>query len=132
MMQLIKNKNIKMFVISIFILAIGILLVVIGNSIATPNSTVLRNQEVDNLKFENASLEYSDNISTFEVDVTNLKDSEYNLKYITIKVTDENNQEYDLIGYIGDKLKTNETRKITASIDRDLTNIVDINYYIVK
>ena len=131
-MQLIKNKNIKMFVISIFILAIGILLVVIGNSIATPNSTVLRNQEVDNLKFENASLEYSDNISTFEVDVTNLKDSEYNLKYITIKVTDENNQEYDLIGYIGDKLKTNETRKITASIDRDLTNIVDINYYIVK
>ena len=127
-----RGKNIQMFIIGISILVVGIIFVIIGNSIATSDSTVLRNQEVDNLLFENASLEYENNISTYTVDVTNKQDNIYNLKYINIKIKDEENNEYTLIGYIGDYLNSNETRKITASIDKDITDITSITYSIVK
>ena len=127
-----RDKNIQMFIIGISILVVGIIFVIIGNSIATSDSTVLRNQEVDNLLFENASLEYENNISTYTVDVTNKQDNIYNLKYINIKIKDEENNEYTLIGYIGDYLNSNETRKITASIDKDITDITSITYSIVK
>ena len=126
------NKNTKMFIIGTLILVVGIFLVVVGNSIATPDSTILRNQEVDNLKLENASLEYVNKISTYEVDVTNTLDTTYNLKYINIKLTTDDNIEYNLIGYIGESLESKETRKITASIDKDITNIIDIEYTIIK
>ena len=127
-----RGKNIQMFIIGISILVVGIIFAIIGNSIATSDSTVLRNQEVDNLLFENASLEYENNISTYTVDVTNKQDNIYNLKYINIKIKDEENNEYTLIGYIGDYLNSNETRKITASIDKDITDITSITYSIVK
>ena len=126
------NKNAKMGIIGVFILIIGIFLVVVGNSIATPDSTVLRDQEVDNLGFKNASVEYVNKISTYEVDVTNNLDITYNLKYVNIKITTDDNEEYNLIGYIGEKLESNETRKITASIDKDITNIIGIEYTIIK
>ena len=127
-----RGKNIQMFTIGISILVVGIIFAIIGNSIATSDSTVLRNQEVDNLLFENASLEYENNISTYTVDVTNKQDNIYNLKYINIKIKNEENNEYTLIGYIGDYLNSNETRKITASIDKDITDITSITYSIVK
>ena len=126
------NKNNKMFIIGILILVVGIFLVVVGNSIATPDSTVLRDQEVDNLGFKNASVEYVNKISTYEVDVTNNLDITYNLKYVNIKITTDDNEEYNLIGYIGEKLESRETRKITASIDQDITNIIGIEYTIIK
>ena len=126
------NKNAKMGIIGVFILIIGIFLVVVGNSIATPDSTVLRDQEVDNLGFKNASVEYVNKISTYEVDVTNNLDITYNLKYVNIKITTDDNEEYNLIGYIGEKLESRETRKITASIDQDITNIIGIEYTIIK
>ena len=49
------TNNIKMFTVGTLILVVGILLVVIGNSISTPDSTILKDQVVDNLSFNNAT-----------------------------------------------------------------------------
>lgn len=126
------TNNVKMFITGTFILAVGILLVVVGNSIASPNSTILKDQVVENLSFKNASLEYENNITTFEVDVTNNHPNEYNLKYIEILFMDEEKNVNKMIGYIGNSLKKDETKKITARIDKDLTNSISLEYFIIK
>ena len=87
---------------------------------------------VENLSFKNASLEYENNITTFEVDVTNNHPNEYNLKYIEILFMDEEKNVNKMIGYIGNSIKQDETKKITARIDKDLTNSISLEYFIIK
>ena len=53
-------------------------------------------------------------------------------EYIEIIFTDEKDQEEKLIGYIGEEIKNEETREITASIDKDLTKSTKIKYSIIK
>ncbi len=125
------NKNIKGLIIGALIVVTGIILVVIGKSIATEDSTILRDQTVDNLDFKNAKLEFKNNVSTYTVDVTNTLDISYNLKYINIELSNDD-KTYILIGYIGESLSKGETRKLTASIDKDITNITGIYYSIQK
>lgn len=126
------NKNTKNLIISSLVLALGILLILIGNSLATSDSTILKNQVVDNLSFENASLEYMNNTSTFKVEVTNNNSDIYNLKYIEINFKDEKDISTKLIGYIGESIEVGETREIVASIDKDITNSVSLEYAIIK
>ena len=126
------TNNIKMFTVGTLILVVGILLVVIGNSISTPDSTILKDQVVDNLSFTNATLEYVNNETTFEVEVTNKNIDEYNLKYIEILFTDEENNINKMMGYIGNSIKKDETKKVTAKIDKDITNSVSLEYVIIK
>ncbi len=126
------NDNLKMFIIGTFILVVGILLVVIGNSISTSESTILKNQVVDNLSFENASLEYNNGVSTFKVEVTNDNLDTYNLKYIEINFKDSNDNINKLIGYIGESIASSETKEIVAKVDKDITNSVSLEYVVVK
>ena len=126
------TNNIKMFTVGTLILVVGILLVVIGNSISTPDSTILKDQVVDNLSFNNATLEYVNNETTFEVEVTNKNVDDYNLKYIEILFTDEENNINKMMGYIGNSIKKDETKKVTAKIDKDITNSVSLEYVVVK
>lgn len=126
------TNNIKMFTVGTLILVVGILLVIIGNSISTPDSTILRDQVVDNLSFNNATLEYVNNETTFEVEVTNKNIDEYTLKYIEILFTDEENNINKMMGYIGNSIKKDETKKVTAKIDKDITNSVSLEYVIIK
>jgi hypothetical protein len=126
------NDNLKMFLIGTFILVVGILLVVIGNSISTSESTILKNQVVDNLSFENASLEYNNGVSTFKVEVTNDNLDTYNLKYIEINFKDSNDNINKLIGYIGESIASSETKEIVAKVDKDITNSVSLEYVVVK
>ena len=126
------NKNTKGLVISALILGLGILLILIGNSLASTESTILKDQVVDSLSFKNASLEYTNNTSTFTVEVTNTSTDTYNLKYIEISFKDSNNEVSKLIGYIGESITSGETRKITASIDKDITDSISLEYSIVK
>ena len=123
-----KNKNIWILVLLIVIT--GFLLVVIGKSMATEESSILREQEVGSLVFKNAKLDYENGISKLEVEVEN-KGEDLNLKYIDIKVEKEN-ENIRLIGYIGDSIKSNETKLIEASVDQDITDITNITYTIVK
>ena len=126
------NKNTKGLVISALILGLGILLILIGNSLASTESTILKDQVVDSLSFKNASLEYTNNTSTFTVEVTNTSTDTYNLKYIEISFKGSNNEVSKLIGYIGESINSSETRKITASIDKDITDSISLEYSIVK
>ena len=126
------NKNTKGLVMSALILGLGILLILIGNSLASTESTILKDQVVDSLSFKNASLEYTNNTSTFTVEVTNTSTDTYNLKYIEISFKDSNNEVSKLIGYIGESITSGETRKITASIDKDITDSISLEYSIVK
>ena len=126
------NKNTKGLIISALVLGLGILLILIGNSLASTETTILRDRVLDNLSFQNATLEYANNTSTFKVEVTNNNSEVYNLKYIEIVLKDENDITTKLIGYIGESINKDETRLITASIDKDITNSVSLDYSIVK
>ena len=126
------SKNTKNLIISAFVLGLGILLILIGNSLASTESTILKNQVVDNLSFENATLEYANNVSTFKVEVTNDNTEAYNLKYIEINFKDSSDKVSKLIGYIGEVIASGETREITASIDKNITDSVSLEYSIVK
>ena len=122
------KKNIGILVLLIVIT--GVILVIIGNSIATNESSALREQEVESLVFKEAEIKYENGISKLEVEVEN-KGEEISLKYIDIKVEKEN-ENIRLIGYIGDRIKSKETKLIEASVDKDITDITNITYTIVK
>ena len=126
------NKNTKNLIISALVLGLGILLVLIGSSLATTESTILKNQVIEGLSFENASLEYMNDASIFKVSVTNKNTNPYNLKYIEIIFKDENDISTKLIGYIGEEIESEGTKEITASIDKDITNSISLDYSIVK
>jgi hypothetical protein len=116
---------------------LGMLLIVgviflIGKSFADPDSGYLRNQVVNGLSFEDASLVYENGITTFTVDVYNESGNTYNLKTISINLTDSDNNITTLVGYIGETLDKDEVKLITASIDKDLSSSVKLEYVINK
>ena len=130
--EIMKKENFKTVVtlFSLFVVS-GMLLILAGRSLGDPNSTILREQEVDGLVFKNANIEYVDGITTFTVEVENTLE-DMNLRYININFKDENDNSTRLIGYIGDNIKSKETKLIVASVDKDITNSIDITYSINK
>ena len=130
--EIMKRENFKTVVtlFSLFVVS-GVLLILAGRSLGDPNSTILREQEVDGLVFKNATIEYVEGITTFTVEVENTLE-DMNLRYININFKDENDNITRLVGYIGDNIKSKETKLIVASIDKDITNSMDITYSINK
>ena len=126
------NKK-KIAIISVLsILVIGIAIYFIGKSVATVDSTILKDQVVDGLSFTNADLKVEDGVSTLTVNVTNENKEAYSLKYVEIKLTDSSDNVTTLIGYIGEALSSDETRIITASVDKDISDSNNLEYFIVK
>ena len=116
---------------------VGILLITLTvtllPSLSSTESSYLADQTVEGLSFENANLEVANGVSTYTVEVTNDLDKEYTLKNINIIFKDGSGQEIEtLLGYIGDNLEVEETKVIDASIDKELTDIVKIEYVINK
>ena len=130
--EIMKRENFKtvLTLFSLFVVS-GMLLLLAGRSLGDPNSTILREQEVDGLVFKNATIEYNEGITTFTVEVENTLE-DMNLRYININFKDENDNSTRLIGYIGDNIKSKETKLIVASVDKDITNSIDITYSINK
>ena len=131
-MKKLKSKEIKGLIGALIIVVIGIVLVTVGKSISTEDSSVLRNQIVENLSFENAEITCNSGICTYTVDVYNESGSTYELKTIDINLKQEDESIITLVGYIGDKLETEEGKKITASIDKDISNSTNVEYVINK
>ena len=119
------------FIILGLVLLVGIVFL-IGKSVADPNSGYLRNQTVDGLSFENASLVYENGVTTFTVEVYNESGDSYSLKNISINLKDEDNTVTTLVGYIGESLDKDEAKLITASIDQDLSSSVNLEYVVNK
>lgn len=115
---------------SIAIIAVVVFL--LKTALANPNSEYLKNQTVDGLSFENASIVYENGITTFKVEVYNETDDTYTLKNIGIKLTDEENNEFILIGYIGESLEKEEGKYLQASIDQDLSSSLKLEYIVNK
>lgn len=116
---------------------VGILLITLTvtllPSLSSTESSYLADQTVEGLSFENANLEVANGVSTYTVEVTNDLDKEYTLKNINIIFKDGSGQEIEtLLGYIGENLEVEETKVIDASIDKELTDIVKIEYVINK
>jgi len=125
------KKNIPILSI-IFVLVLGVVIYLIGPSVATKESTILKDQEVEGLTFTNADLNVEKGISTLTVSVTNTNKETYSLNYIEIVVRDEKDNSDTLIGYIGESIDSNETKIITASIDKDITESKSLDYIINK
>jgi len=128
--EFIKKNKIPTLILSLVILVGTIFLV--GRSFADPNSGYLRNQTVDGLSFENASLVYENGITTFTVEVYNESGDTYSLKNISINLKDKDGTVITLIGYIGELLDIDEAKLISASIDQDLSSSVSLEYVINK
>ena len=130
--EIMRKENFKtvLTLFSLFVVS-GVLLILAGRSLGDPNSTILREQEVDGLVFKNATIEYVEGITTFTVEVENTLE-DMNLRYININFKDENENSTRLVGYIGDSIKSKETILIVASVDKDITNSIDITYSINK
>ena len=126
------EKRKKPIIIIGSLLIVMIVIFLIGRSVADPNSGYLRNQSVDGLSFENAELVYENGITTFTVEVYNESGDIYNLKDISIQLTDEADKVTTLVGYIGESLDVDEAKRITASIDQDLSSSVNLEYVVNK
>ena len=116
---------------------VGILLITLTvtllPSLSSTESSYLADQTVEGLSFENANLEVGNGVSTYTVEVTNDLDKDYSLKNINIIFKDGSGQEIEtLLGYIGENLEVGETKLIDASIDKEITDIVKIEYVINK
>ena len=130
--KLSRNQKIGILGGIVGILLIG-LTVSLMPSLSSTESSYLSDQTIDGLSFEKANLEVVNGVSTYTVEVTNDLDKDYSLKNINIVFKDGSGQEIEtLLGYIGDKLEVGETKLIDASIDKELTDIVKIEYVINK
>ena len=124
-----ENKKQAIILGSVFLVVIVGL--IIGVSFSNPNSGYLRNQTVDGLSFENATLEYKDGVTTFEAKVYNESGSEYTLKTINV-ILDSSSKTTTLTGYIGESLGNEEGKILRISIDDDLSDSNKLTYKINK
>ena len=127
-----KNKKIMLATVGGIALLLGIL-GIIKSTFAIDDSEYLNVQIVDDLEFTNAFENYTDNIYTFNVEVTNTKEEEYKLKTIDVVFKDKNNNEIEILnGYIGDSLGSKEKKILSVSVDKEIKDIGSISYIINK
>ena len=82
---------------------------------ANTSEGIIAETTYQNLKFTNISLISEDGYSTFSADVTNTAESDSTISDVNIVLKDKDgNEVITLRGNIGEPLKTNETRTITA------------------
>ena len=137
--QLLSKENTKNIILAFIVGFIGVMVIGTGISYGSimwlknsSDTEYLSDKEVDGLSFKNAVMQYEDGITTLTVEVHNNSESEYNLKNIDIKITDESDNVVVLYGYIGNKIESNSMKVITASIDQDLSSTKSIDYVINK
>ena len=124
-----ENKKTAIILGSIFLVVIAGL--IIRNTLSDPNTGYLRNQTVEGLSMEDASLEYKDGVSTFTANVFNESGDIFNLKTIEV-ILESKSKTITLTGYIGETLEKEEGRVLRISIDQDLSDSEKLTYKINK
>lgn len=128
------NNKTKVIVGICTVLIVGILgFKIIKKAFANPDdSSYLKNQIVDGLSFENASLNVENGISKYTVEVVNDNNTDYSLKTINVVFKDSEGKETTLLGYIGETLEVNDKKVLDVSIDEEIEDIATITYSINK
>jgi len=138
-----KDKNniaktmIKYYLLAVFILTVNTLLLlgltIFGVSYAlNTDRDPLSDQKIDGISFESAKVEYKDGISTFTVIIYNEDASNSNVKSIGINIKDKDNKDIKLVSDVDNGLEAGEGRLLTATVDKDITNIKSLEYVINK
>jgi Flp pilus assembly pilin Flp len=98
-----------------------------------PDSAVLGEQTIEGLKIGQMSIVYEDNISRLVTNVENTNATDFELRIIGIKLyDDEDNLLLETSGYIGSKIKANETKQLVAEATKDLRKATKVEYTIEK
>lgn len=97
------------------------------------NENVVKDQTLENFKFENTSLVYEDGTSILQTVVTNTSTETTYLTEFKIHVKDEYGVEIiELTGFVGDSLAAGESRTITSSYGDDITKAASITYEVIR
>ena len=125
-----KSKKVLVIAVAAFVL-IG--LIVFGVSYALKDDgNFLRNQKVNGLSFENAKVEYKNDKSDFSVIVYNENEDSLDVKSIEVKLKDKDNKETTMVIDIDGSLESDEGRLLTATVDKDITDMKTLEYKINK
>ncbi len=137
MKKIIKNISPKQWalVVVVVILIIGAIVLGVMNlnkddGVSKANDT-LAPAKVGNLKIDHIDIAKQEKNYVYEADITNSSDGVNKIESIDIIVKDKDGKEIvTLLGYIGDGMKTNETRRIQAStmVKLDKNEIGKIEY----
>lgn len=134
-----KKENLKVYIsILIIVLLISIILVITivkkdTSKVEKNKNNISEKQIVENLSFEYTSLKYKDGMSTFETNVTNIgNDTEY-LTEVKIHIKNKKNKEIMVLtGFVGDNIKSGESKIITSTYGQRLNNAYSVEYEIIK
>ena len=100
------------------------------------NMDVVKEKEVDGLKFTNVSLITEEGMSTYQADIINISGSTYNIKKITVKFIDKDGKIIDesLAALTQNTLLVDGTSKLSVQImyPTDITKAKDVEYIISK
>lgn len=104
-----------------------------SNDIEKNKNSINDGKKIDNLIFDNTSLNYKDGMSTFETNVTNIgNDTEY-LTEVKIHIKNKKNKEIMVLtGFVGDNIKSGESKIITSTYGQRLNDAYSIEYEIIK
>lgn len=92
--------------------------------VANTSEDVIKEETYEGLKFSNISLITEKGYTTFTADVTNTTDEDSTISDVNIILKDkDDNDVITLRGNIGEPLKSNETRTITAVTKGDFKNV---------
>ncbi len=135
---IMKHKKATIAVVAVLLIAVvAIVILVVNNSkdtklnkkeedklIANTNAGIIKEEEYKGLKFSNITLikGKGTDVYTLSMDVTNTTNETSNVTQVDIPIKNKDGEvEVTLLGYIGEDLKPNETRTITASASVNLS-----------
>lgn len=97
------------------------------------NEGVIKRQEIEGIIFDNVILKMNNNMSHFNVDVTNNNSTDVEIKYIKVTAYDNEDKElFTFNSYIGDVIVSNQSLTLSSSIEGDLANVYSVKYEIIK
>ena len=100
---------------------------------ANTNMGVVEKKEVDVFTFVNTSLTWNGNASNLVTVITNTSEEEQYLKGFRIHVYDEDGNEIaSMTGYVGSKLKANESRQLSTGHYENLTYAAKVEYEVLR
>ncbi len=97
------------------------------------NANIIKDQTIEDLKFTNTSLQYKEGISTLRVEITNQSNEDRNITELKAHIYDKDKNEIvTLKAFLGEKLKSKESKKIEITYAEDLTDAESLEYEIMK